>query len=163
MITVYFDSCARLDTVKTLSVPATSCAHGKTANRRKNRTVNRKSPDSDSPRPKRNCQVNIAIYTSVQDIKNKVATRGSGCGVAGRNGDDLHVLEGLQQERAGTRFGTPLLDDDDTAADHLAGLAVGIELAQADPLAELLGVFDLAGEHANRHDRGIKMLEKTTM
>ncbi len=60
-----------------------------------------------------------------------------------RQCDYLHLLQGLQQQGAGAGFGTPALDDNARAVDNLAGLALGVNLAQADPLAELLAVFHL--------------------
>ena len=55
-------------------------------------------------------------------------------------------LDVLLDDVVGGRLLAPVADDDGRAADHLAGLALGVQLAQAGPLAELLVGVDLVNK-----------------
>ena len=55
----------------------------------------------------------------------------------------LTSLEVLQENVHGLRLLTEILDDDAGAADNLAGVTLAVNLAEAGPLAELLGIRNL--------------------
>ena len=61
----------------------------------------------------------------------------------------------VEEDREGLGLLAVVLDDDARAADDLAGDALLVELAEASPLAEELGVRDLRRERMSAHTRSL--------
>lgn len=63
------------------------------------------------------------------------------------------MFKSLKEQRASARLSTPALDNDARAPNNLACLAVSIDLAKADPLAELLRILDLGKRRKVRSNK----------